>query len=110
LDQLQKVKDNKTPPQLTIGQRVWLEGRNFHIRGLAKLLPKRYGPFQIKQKIRNVAYCLELPVSLKVHDIFHINLLTLYKETEEYRQAYMRPPLITVQSEEEYEVKSILQA
>ena len=40
LDQLQKVKDNKTPPQLTVGQRVWLEGHNLHIRGPAKLLPK----------------------------------------------------------------------
>src|SRR5260370_9757677 len=110
LDQLQKVKDNKTLHQLTIGQRVWLEGRNLHIRGPAKLLPKRYGPFQIRQKIGNIAYCLELPASLKVHDVFHIDLLTPHKEMEEYGQAYMRPPPITVQSEEEYKVESILQA
>src|SRR5713226_8055989 len=110
LDQLQKVKDNKMLPQLTIGQRVWLEGHNLHIRGPAKLLPKRYGSFQIQQKIGNVAYCLELPESIKVHDVFHIDLLTPYKEMEEYGQAYMRPPPITVQSEEEYEVESILQA
>jgi hypothetical protein len=56
-----------------------------------------------------VAYWLELPLSIKVHDVFHIDLLTPYKETEEYGQAYMRPPLITVQSEEKYEVESILQ-
>ena len=110
LDHLQKVKDNKTLPQLTIGQRVWLEGRNLRIRGPAKLLPKRYGPFQVKQKIGSVAYHLELLASIKVHDVFHINLLTPYKEMEEYGQAYMRPPPITVQSEEEYEVESILQA
>jgi len=42
--------------------------------------------------------------------MFHIDLLTPYKEMEEYGQAYMRPPPITVQSEEEYEVESILQA
>jgi chromodomain-containing protein len=42
--------------------------------------------------------------------VFHIDLLTPYKEMEEYGQAYMRPPPITVQSEEEYEVESILQA
>jgi chromodomain-containing protein len=57
-----------------------------------------------------MAYRLQLPPLIKVHDVFHINLLTLYKETEEYGQAYTRPPLITVQSEEEYEVESILQA
>jgi hypothetical protein len=58
LNHLQKVKDNKSLPQLTIGQRVWLEGRNLHIRGPAKLLPKRYGPFPVTQKIRSVAYRL----------------------------------------------------
>jgi chromodomain-containing protein len=110
LDRLQKAKDDKRPPQLTVGQRVWLEGRNLHVRGPAKLLPKRYGPFLITQKIGSVAYRLQLPSSIKVHDVFHINLLTLYKEIEEYGQAYTRPPLITVQSEEEYEVESILQA
>jgi len=110
LDHLQKVKENKSPPQLTIGQWVWLEGCNLHVRGPVKLLPKRYGPFQVKQKIGNVAYHLDLPASIKVHDVFHIDLLTPYKETEEYGQAYTRPPPITVQSEEEYEVESILQA
>jgi chromodomain-containing protein len=57
-----------------------------------------------------MAYRLDLPPSIKVHDVFYIDLLTLYKETEEYGQGYMRPPPITVQSEEEYEVESILQA
>jgi hypothetical protein len=30
-----------------------------------------------------------------------------YKETEEYRQAYIRPPPITIQNKEEYKVESI---
>jgi hypothetical protein len=55
-----------------------------------------------------MAYQLDLPPLIKVYDVFHVNLLTPYKETEEYRQAYMRPPLIMVQSEEKYEVESIL--
>jgi hypothetical protein len=31
LNHLQKVKNDKTPPQLAIGQWVWLEGHNLHI-------------------------------------------------------------------------------
>jgi chromodomain-containing protein len=42
--------------------------------------------------------------------MFHIDLLTPYKEMEKYGQVYTRPPPITVQSEEKYEVESILQA
>jgi chromodomain-containing protein len=57
-----------------------------------------------------MAYRLQLPSLIKVHNIFHVDLLTPYKEMEEYGWAYTRPPLITVQSEEEYEVESILQA
>jgi chromodomain-containing protein len=110
LDRLQEAKDDKRPPQLMIGQRVWLEGCNLHVRGPAKLLPKWYGPFQTTQKIGNMAYRLELPLLIKVYNVFHVDLLTPYKETEEYGQAYTRPPPITVQSEEEYEVELILQA
>jgi hypothetical protein len=57
-----------------------------------------------------VAYHLNLPLSIKVHDVFHIDLLIPYKKMKEYRQAYMKPPLITVQSEKEYKVELILQA
>jgi hypothetical protein len=110
LDHLQMAKDDKMPPQLMIRQKVWLEGCNLHVRGLAKLLPKRYRLFEITQRIGSMAYRLNLPPSIKVHDVFHIDLLTPYKETEEYGQAYTRPPPIMVQSEEEYKVKSILQA
>jgi hypothetical protein len=34
------AKDDKRLLQLTIGQRVWLEGQNLYIRGPAKLLLK----------------------------------------------------------------------
>jgi len=39
---------------------------------------------------------------MKIHNVFHINLLLSYKETE----AYGMPPMIN--NEEEYKIKSIL--
>ena len=68
---------------------MWLEGKNLSIKGTHKLLPKRYGPFSIIKKIGNVAYQLDLPTSMKIHNVFHVDLLLPYKETEAYGLAYM---------------------
>ena len=41
-----------------------------------KLSPRYIGPFEILQKIREVAYKLALPLQLAgVHDIFHVSIL-----------------------------------
>ena len=47
---------------------------------------------------------------MKVHNVFHVNLLLPYKETEAYGQAYSRPTPNLIKGEEEYEVKSIRDA
>jgi hypothetical protein len=43
---------------------------------------------------------------MKLHDVFHIDLLLPYKEMEEYSPVYMRPPLDLIEGEQEYEVES----
>ncbi len=45
-------------------------------------------PFTITEQIRPVAYRLELPSSMKIHNVFHIDLLMPYKETEQYGTPY----------------------
>jgi hypothetical protein len=96
-------------PRVTLGpnDQVWLDGRNLHVTRTRKLMPKRYGPFKVLAQVSPVAYRLELPTTMKIHDVFHIDLLTPYRETTAYSMPYTRPPPIIDNKEEEYEVESI---
>jgi len=66
------------------GDQVWLEGRNLTITGNCKLSPKRYGPFKVSQRISPVAMRLALLPLMKIHNVFHMDLLLPYKKTEQY--------------------------
>jgi hypothetical protein len=90
---------------------VWLEGRNLHLdQPSTKLAPKCHGPFTIKKVLSPITYQLMLPHQWKIHDVFHVDLLTPYIETEFHGPNYTRPPPDLVDGEEEYEVKSILKS
>lgn len=42
---------------------------------LKKLKPHFYGPYRIKQRIREVAYELNLPEKSKIHNVFHVSCI-----------------------------------
>jgi hypothetical protein len=64
------------------GQLVWLEGKNLPLPyGMAKLAPRRHGPFKISKIISPVAVQLKLPPQWSIHSVFHTSLLTPYTET-----------------------------
>ena len=46
---------------------------------------------------------------MKIHDIFHMDLLLPYKEMEAYGMPFTCPPPI-IDSEEEYKIEAILDA
>jgi hypothetical protein len=55
-----------------------------------------------------INYRLELPTQWSIHDIFHTDLLTPYRETPTHRANYQRPLPDLVDGVEEYEVKKVL--
>ena len=91
------------------GDLVWLEGRNLKTdQPASKLAAKRYGPFPVAQVLSPVTYQLTLPEQWKIHSVFHVDLLTPYKETAFHGANYTRPPPDLINDEEEYEVERIL--
>jgi hypothetical protein len=93
----------------SVGQKVWLEGTNLKTSHLTKkLAPKCYGPFPITDVISPVIYHLTLPLSWKIHNVFHVSLLMPYKETEEHGLNFAEPPPELIEEHEEYEVEQVL--
>jgi hypothetical protein len=102
------VKHRDTP-KYKEGDLVWLEGKNLRInQPTAKLVPRRHGPFKITQVMSAVNYRLELPTQWSIHPVFHINLLTPYKETIMHGPNFTRPTPELIDGEEEYSVEKIL--
>ena len=75
---------------------------------MAKLAPRRYGPFPITKKLSPVTYWLHLPAAMKIHPVFHVDLLTRYRETEAHRPNYKRPLPEIIEGEPKWEVEKII--
>ncbi|PKI78958.1 hypothetical protein CRG98_000599 [Punica granatum] len=53
-------------------------------KDMHKGLTRRYeGPFQVLQRVGNVAYKVELPKKLKLHPVFHVSMLKPFQEDKE---------------------------
>jgi hypothetical protein len=96
-------------PKYKEGDLVWLEGKNLCVnQPTAKLAPRRHGPFKVIQVMSAVNYRLELPTQWSIHPVFHIDLLTPYRETTMHGPNFTRPTPELIDGEEEYSVEKIL--
>ena len=79
----------------------------------AKLAPKCFGPFPITRVLSDISYEQKIPDLLRkccMHNVFHANLLTPYKEMELHGANFIKPPPDIIDGEEEYEVEEVLKA
>ena len=58
-----------------VGDKVWLDAHNLHLKMTCKLTPRRLGPFEVVEEISPVVYKLRLPKAWHIHDVFHASLL-----------------------------------
>ena len=99
------------PVKFQEGNKVWLEGCNLKLHYPSrKFAPRRFRPFVVKAKTSPVNYRLTLPDEWKMHNVFHVDLLTKYVKTEAHGPNYERPPPDMIEGEEEWEVEGILKA
>ncbi|QRV85410.1 Retrotransposable element Tf2 protein [Ceratobasidium sp. AG-Ba] len=105
-----RSKENTPKREYKIGDKVWLVGQNITTRRPSKRLDnKKLGPFVISKKISSHVYCLELPKTMRTHNVFHINLLTPFTEDKDFHRRQARPPpIVTEEGEEEYEVDHVV--
>lgn len=101
--------------QIQVGAEVWLsvQGLSFSTlnnTGMPKLLPKRYGPFEVLEQVSTNSFRLDLgseALTSGVHDVFPVRLLRLYVHDSNRR----RPKRIDVpqgDDDTEYEISEIL--
>ena len=89
-----------------VGDRVLLNTKNLKFKGLEsrKLLPRFIGPFTVEERVGNVSYKLSLPDTMRVHPVFHVELLRQFHGT-----GIIPPPVIQCEDGTVlYEIEKIL--
>jgi transposase InsO family protein len=97
-----------------IGDRILLNLENITLpsdrtRTSQKLLARFAGPHTIIEQLSPVSFRLDLPPSMKIHPVFHVDRFRHYHPSpaELGPRTPARPPPVIIEDEEEYEVEAI---
>lgn len=91
-------------PEFEVGDEVWLESTNICTdRPSAKLAPRRLGPYRILERVSSHAYHLALPPTMRIHNVFHVDLLSAVYLNDIPGREFERPDLEIVEGEEHLE-------
>ena len=95
-------------PRYRPGDLVYLNAKNIATkRPLKKLDHKYFGPYKVLEAIGSHAYRIQLPATLKIHNVFHVNMLEPHKESiDKNRPVYVEPEPET--PDNDFEVERIV--
>ena len=89
--QKKQADKHRRPLTFNKGDLVMLSTRNLTLPQVRAFRKRYIGPLKITQKLSDVAYRLELPHDLCIHDVFHVSLLKPHHTCPERFEARRQP-------------------
>jgi hypothetical protein len=84
---------------------IWISEEVKKKHGAKKLLPKWIGPFAVTAEINPLAFRVELPDTLPIHNVFHVSLMKPYSQGARFQPP---PPPTILEGEVYYLIDRIM--
>jgi hypothetical protein len=98
-------------PGFCVGSSVWLEATNLSMdEPSLKLASKQHGLFKVAEKLLDFTYRLTLPTKWKIHDAFHVNILSEAVSDTIPHQRKPTPPPMKVNNEDFWVMEKYIDA